>query len=220
LDVDDPSKGELFDGSPTSMGSDGAPVKHEGIQILEYKLPAGTGGGCVMRGPFSNMTVHLGPIGVPDVVEAADPSRDNPRCLRRDLNGAVAARFSSFRNTTEVILGCEDIATFQGIAQGDPRVTDKDHMGIHGGGHYTIGGDPGSDLWLSPGDPMFYLHHGQMDRVYWIWQNLDWANRQVRFHPFAAFLPSRPSRRMEEEEKVSGRLMRDLDRISRARAPC
>lgn len=29
------------------------------------------------------------------------------------------------------------------------------------------------------GDPVFYLHHTQLDRVYWLWQNLDWENRQV-----------------------------------------
>ncbi len=23
----------------------------------------------------------------------------------------------------------------------------------------------------SPGDPMFWLHHGMVDRTYWIWQN-------------------------------------------------
>jgi len=42
-----------------------------------------------------------------------------------------------------------------------------------------MGGDPGSDPFISPGDPAFYLHHGQVDRVYWIWQNLDFANRKV-----------------------------------------
>ena len=33
------------------------------------------------------------------------------------------------------------------------------------------------DLFVSPGDPAFYLHHAQIDRVYWIWQNLDPATR-------------------------------------------
>lgn len=26
-------------------------------------------------------------------------------------------------------------------------------------------------------DPIFYLHHGQLDRVWWLWQNRDKANR-------------------------------------------
>jgi tyrosinase len=45
-------------------------------------------------------------------------------------------------------------------------------------GHYTIGGDPGGDFFASPGDPAFFLHHAQIDRTWWIWQNQDLANRQ------------------------------------------
>ena len=29
----------------------------------------------------------------------------------------------------------------------------------------------------SPGDPLFYLHHGMIDRVWWIWQLLDHKER-------------------------------------------
>ena len=32
-------------------------------------------------------------------------------------------------------------------------------LGVHTAGHFTIGGDPGGDLFASPGDPMFFLHH-------------------------------------------------------------
>lgn len=28
-------------------------------------------------------------------------------------------------------------------------------------------------VFVSPGDPLFYLHHSQIDRVWWIWQLLD-----------------------------------------------
>lgn len=44
--------------------------------------------------------------------------------------------------------------------------------GVHSGGHYTIGGDAGSDFYNSPADPAFYFHHRTIDRV-WTWQNLD-----------------------------------------------
>lgn len=27
------------------------------------------------------------------------------------------------------------------------------------------------DFFVSPGDPAFYLHHGMIDRIWWIWQN-------------------------------------------------
>jgi len=60
---------------------------------------------------------------------------------------------------------------------GDPRYV-LGQVGIHGGGHFIMGGNPGSDPFVSPGDPAFYLHHAQLDRVYWIWQMIDFANRQ------------------------------------------
>jgi tyrosinase len=50
--------------------------------------------------------------------------------------------------------------------------------GVHTGGHFTIGGDPGGDIFVSPGDPAFFLHHAQIDRTWWIWQNQDLKNRQ------------------------------------------
>ena len=50
--------------------------------------------------------------------------------------------------------------------------------GVHTSGHFTIGGDPGGDLFTSPGDAMFFLHHGQIDRTWWIWQNQDLATWQ------------------------------------------
>jgi tyrosinase len=44
---------------------------------------------------------------------------------------------------------------------------------------FCSGGDPGGDALFSPLEPAFYLHHAQIDRLYFIWQNLDWDNRQV-----------------------------------------
>lgn len=46
-------------------------------------------------------------------------------------------------------------------------------LGVHGGGHYATGGDPGRDFYVSPGDPIFWSHHANIDRVWWIWQMLD-----------------------------------------------
>lgn len=33
------------------------------------------------------------------------------------------------------------------------------------------------DIYTSPGDPAFYLHHAMIDRVWWIWQLQDLENR-------------------------------------------
>ncbi|KZL63894.1 tyrosinase central domain-containing protein [Colletotrichum incanum] len=186
------SSSPIFDGSPTSMGGDGAPILHGGLVLknpfdnVATVLPPGNGGGCVTRGPFSNMTVHLGPQAMPSygnvtAQNSATPKEENPRCMTRDLNAYPLRRWASFRNTTDLIRDNRDIERFQAVAQGDSRYVGAGELGVHGGGHYALGGNPSSDVFLSPGDTAFYLHHGQMDRVYWIWQNLDWANRQTIF---------------------------------------
>ncbi|CAI0655338.1 unnamed protein product [Colletotrichum noveboracense] len=132
------------------------------------------------------MTVHLGPEAMPNLGSVVSnnsdtPTADNPRCLKRDLNGAVLRTWASFRNVTDLITDNDNIEWFQGIAQGQTNYSGLGQLGVHGAGHYAFGLDPGSDVYISPGDPVFYLHHTQLDRVYWLWQNLDWENRQTIF---------------------------------------
>lgn len=40
-------------------------------------------------------------------------------------------------------------------------------------------GDPGGDLFTSPADPAFWVHHGQMDRLWTLWQTLDPTTRYI-----------------------------------------
>ncbi|KAH8892226.1 tyrosinase-like protein [Thozetella sp. PMI_491] len=187
-DVESPHESPVFDGSDTSLGSDGAYVPHAGLRLpqpggtTEVDLAPGTGGGCIYAGPFANLSIHLGPVILPvygstNTTGVANPLADNPRCVKRDLNSDSAKRFTTFRNTTELILDYSEVEWFQAIMQGDPRYV-LNNLGVHGGGHFIIGGDPGSDPFISNGDPAFYLHHAQVDRIYWIWQMLDWTHRQ------------------------------------------
>ncbi|PKS12997.1 hypothetical protein jhhlp_000338 [Lomentospora prolificans] len=191
LDVNNPAGSPVFDGSDTSMSGNGAFFPHEGIQMVQpingniLHLPPGNGGGCVTKGPFKDMVVHFGTIilpvyGQPILNGSANPVADNARCLKRDLNAGIAKRFTSFLNSTSLILKYNNIEMFQAHLQGDDRYV-LNELGVHGGGHYTIGGDPGGDPFISPGDPAFYLHHAQIDRIYWIWQMLDFQNRQGVF---------------------------------------
>ncbi|KAJ3400754.1 hypothetical protein CcCBS67573_g05044 [Chytriomyces confervae] len=48
-----------------------------------------------------------------------------------------------------------------------------DTSNFHGSGHIVMGGqcDMGNALW-SPRDPLFYLHHAYVDKLYWKWQQL------------------------------------------------
>ena len=196
LDAGNIHTSPLFDGSPTSLGSDGAHVPHgdlfltvPGVTGQYIQVPAGQGGGCVSSGPFSDMTVHLGPIALPvpgttNVTGVTgDFFQDNPRCLRRDLCTSCLSRYASFRNVTDLLLNYNTVELFQAVIQADPRYS-QTGLGPHGGGHYAIGGNPGGDVFVSPGDPAFYLHHAQVDRMYWLWQAQDFAHRQVRFFFF------------------------------------
>ena len=98
----------------------------------------------------------------------------NPRCLRRDINTQASAATSDFE-VSSLIKNHADIASFQRIYQGEFA---EGRMGVHTGGHYTIGGDAGSDFYNSPADPAFFPHHGMIDRVWWTWQNQNITERQ------------------------------------------
>ncbi|CRK14437.1 hypothetical protein BN1723_010336 [Verticillium longisporum] len=170
-----PHDSPLFDGSDASMSSDGSKVPHAGYPWAAYNIPPGDGGGCIMEGPFKDFKVNLGPM-VPFLLDIpANPRPDglgyNPRCIRRDIN-RVAANFSNEQYTYDLITKETDISSFQTVMQGDFNSL---NIGVHGGGHFMVGGDPGGDFYISPGDPSFYLHHAMIDRVWWIWQlrNLD-----------------------------------------------
>jgi len=126
------------------------------------------------------MTVNLGPIltslpGVPP-----NPQKDglgyNPRCLRRDVNKYAAAATVA-GETYDLITKNQDMYSFQTTMEG---LFDQGKWGVHIGGHYTIGGDPGGDFFVGPGDPVFWLHHSMIDRVWWLWQLQDLATRRMQ----------------------------------------
>ena len=182
------STSPIFDGSETSMSGNGHPIPNQ--QPIEtfagpsdappVIIPAGTGGGCVASGPFQNLTINLGPVAldVPGRLRLSPPTGNpfayNPRCLKRDLTDAVNRAFSNATSVLNTIIHSPNIDAFQTTLQ--IGIPGKD-IGIHSGGHYAIGGDPGRDIFVSPGDPVFYLHHANVDRVWWMWQMLDEKER-------------------------------------------
>ncbi|KAI0147191.1 Di-copper centre-containing protein [Xylariaceae sp. FL1272] len=168
----DPEKSPIFDGSDTSMSGNGEKVAHS-----SYITPAGNGGGCLISGPFKNMTVNLGPMS--PAISPAPPSNPrtdgmgyNPRCIRRDVSNYLSSRYTRPQDIASLVTNSANIGTFQTTMQaaGNP-------IGVHVGGHYTIAGDPGGDFYVSPGDPAFWLHHAQIDRTWTIWQAQDLPNR-------------------------------------------
>jgi tyrosinase len=199
----------IFDGSATSMSGDGAFIPGQPDLLLTggnpdldpIVLPPGTGGGCITSGPFKDMKVNLGPAALdlpggaiqqlPVTPEGA--LAYNPRCLKRSLTDYANSHYSNASATVSNILKPQNVWDFQMQMQGEPGTGT---FGIHGGGHYSLGGDPGRDGFVSPGDPAFYLHHAQIDRVWWMWQMLSPVERQygdIALSGTNTFLNSPPS---------------------------
>ena len=49
--------------------------------------------------------------------------------------------------------------------------------GIHGSIHIWVGGTM-SDASVSPADPIFWMHHANLDRLWWVWYNSPQGNHQ------------------------------------------
>ncbi|KDN66925.1 hypothetical protein CSUB01_10449 [Colletotrichum sublineola] len=176
----------IFDGSEFSMSGNGERVTNRSDYVVltdsngvdKIFVPAGTGGGCVTSGPFKDMVVNLGPV---DLVVTGNNTHEangnglnyNPRCMKRDLSTAINKRFANATTVVDTLIQ-PNIADFQEILQGKPG---SGELGAHGGGHFTFGGDPARDLYISPGDPLFYLHHGMVDRTWWMFQSMDLEKR-------------------------------------------
>lgn len=113
------------------------------------------------------MSVNLGPISPtlaePEETPSAALLAYNPRCLKRDISPWVTRQWSTDAQSADLITNYTDIASFQTRMQGDFAVG---FFGVHTAGHFTGGGDPGGDIFASPGDPVFWLHHGQIDRTW------------------------------------------------------
>jgi tyrosinase len=157
----DPTKSPALDGSPTSLSGDGAYVAGRNNTCVPspdqcgISIPPGNGGGCVTKGPFKNWQVNLGPVA--PVLTDFKPNPEftglgyNPRCLRRDISKAASSGWSKDTDIVSLIQNNNDFLSFSSRMQGD---FPNGFLGVHTAGHFTVGGDPGGDLFASPGDPL------------------------------------------------------------------
>ncbi|MCJ1352127.1 MAG: hypothetical protein MMC33_002111 [Icmadophila ericetorum] len=170
----------LFDNSSTSIGGDGAYIPHGTVNFtapglpgpFSFPRPPGTGGGCIQSGPFKNMTITLGPLSAPTIAGNKNPGPNglgyNPRCLVRDFLTSQSTTQLTYEDVTDLITQSDSIHTFEPKSEGA--------VSVHAGGHGYVGDDMG-DLFSSPNDPVFYMHHAMLDRVWTIWQSVDPATR-------------------------------------------
>jgi hypothetical protein len=106
------------------------------------------------------MTVNMGP---------GPSTAYNPRCLTRDFSPWLSTRTL---NTSIVQWGqvTTQFALYDFRTQGISL--EVSGMTYHAGGHLSVGGDIGEmgNMYSSPGDPLFYLHHANLDRLWNQWQ--------------------------------------------------
>ncbi|KAF8802803.1 Di-copper centre-containing protein [Phlegmacium glaucopus] len=112
--------------------------------------------GCVQDGPFASYVIRLGP-----------GKLITDHCLVRGVNDTYKQFFTSsaVANTTKL----PTFELFRIELEGKP-ITPTFEM--HDGGHLAVGGEM-SNFYSSLADPIFYLHHANLDRIWWNWQQVD-----------------------------------------------
>lgn len=147
-------------------------------------------GGCVTDGPFASYTLSIGPG--PLVTD---------HCLTRAINN----KFLQYSTSAQVANTTKQ-PTFELFRQEAGGSFKPPPWKVHDSGHAGINGEMAS-LFSSPGgkldvafflwyadtafiaDPLFYLHHGNLNRVWWIWQNMDRANRLMDISGYTTINP-------------------------------
>jgi tyrosinase len=100
---------------------------------------------------FSRLTCNIGP-----------GTRNTPHCLARNNDGSQTINTGS-----PMVSACNSRASFADMAA-------CHEGGAHAWGHNGIGAVM-QDVYASPSDPVFWLHHAFIDRNFRIWQNKDSA---------------------------------------------
>ncbi|KAF2998905.1 hypothetical protein E8E13_005546 [Curvularia kusanoi] len=104
-------------------------------------------GNCVTDGQFANLAINVGP-----------GTGNQPHCLAR--NGDSSKTINTGQSMVDACNSRGTFADMAGCAEG----------GAHAWGHNGVGAVM-QDVYASPADPVFWLHHGFIDRNFRIWQN-------------------------------------------------
>jgi len=128
------------------------------------------------------MTVYLGPNG---------DLNGTPRCLSRDISPTFGIANTKYEVLNRVVKA-PTYWTMDLAMEGDWLNMMPLNTNVHAGGHFSIGGLLGimGDFTVSVGgknysifqgrsnthllnsDPLFWLHHTNLDRTWWSWQSL------------------------------------------------
>ncbi|KAH7018046.1 uncharacterized protein B0I36DRAFT_435445 [Microdochium trichocladiopsis] len=126
---------------------------------LPFVVPGRSGGGCVPNGPFAKRNVSLA---------LGDTLGYDPHCLRRDISPYIVTQAGN-ASVVNWALAAPNFYEFNIRLQGGLQ---PDQMTLHASVHIGIGGNSGdiANVNSSPGDPLFFLHHANLDRIWEQWQ--------------------------------------------------
>ncbi|KAF5632290.1 Tyrosinase [Fusarium tjaetaba] len=155
LDPNDTPKSTIWD-SKTGFGGNGSPNKTESIYDGRAVQK------CLGDGPFKDLfPAHLA-------------TNYDPHCLARNWNDGT----ENVRNMLSENYHKEAVAKVQAVKDYD-QYRQELEAGPHGAIHSAIGGDMVSNT--SPNDPIFFLYHTQIDRLWSLWQQEDPKTRTIEF---------------------------------------
>jgi len=112
------------------------------------------GGNCITNGQFANLGINIGP-----------GTGNTYHCLARNNDDSRTANCNS-----DFVNLCNSYGSYSDMAA-------CAEAGPHAWGHNGIGAVM-QDVYASPADPVFFLHHAFVDRNFRIWQNADSSRTQ------------------------------------------
>jgi tyrosinase len=121
--------------------------------VLGFGGSGSGSGNCLTNGPFVNLTVNIGP-----------GFTTKPRCVNRRITDFLSTQCG--QSYVDAALDHDDfLDALDGI-----------YSGPHLYGHMALAMMDGDSI-TSPGDPLFIMHHGFVDKMWSDWQALDPSNR-------------------------------------------
>ncbi|KAL4971058.1 tyrosinase family protein [Aspergillus stella-maris] len=140
----------------------GHPYWHESLDVDALNASSvfdpdtgfgGEGGDCVNDGPFKHLRLHIN-----------QTSTQDDSCLHRSLDPE-----SFLLAGDEYVNACMETDNYEDAWN---CFIENPHVA----GHFGVGGTM-RDVVASPGDPLFFLHHTNLDRLWWEWQSANLSSR-------------------------------------------
>lgn len=155
------------------FGGNGA---YDPTAVIQFLNITADGGGCLVDGPFKDTVIHVG---------YTNDTSYQERCIKRNIIRFPASRWFTPAAEQDA-LASQDYERFAVVLEGDGDP--NTNLGMHNTGHMSVGGDM-MDPWVSPGDPIFFPHHANIDRIWAQWQKQSEENQWDMGNPIAPRAP-------------------------------